>query len=170
METLYDVIQAKKKKEKRAKEFFDKTGSTKVPKHLITPSVLVVSRITPQELLIKGGYKRINKGYIKKFEKVYRYHAYILDGNRVEIHTDKTKLVGNHGIVHVPSVYKVKEEKKRLKQLFPPICPPLVKQSSIKMDLSKIKKKSLTQSEMKEALAKLKKKGIIKRILNIIGL
>lgn len=175
METLYDVMMKKRNKEKRAKEFFEKTGSKKVPNHLITPGILVVKDISPKDLLTKGGYKRINKGYVRNFEKIYRYHAYILDENRIEIHTDKIKLVGKHGVVHIPSVYKVKEEKKRLKKFFSKIIPQKSSPKTVtKMQFEEGEKKILTTKEMQEALKKLErhkkteKVPLIKRIINFI--
>ena len=44
--------------------------------------------------LESAGYQKSSKGFIRQIDDKYRYHAYCLDGGKVEIHSDKVLKFG----------------------------------------------------------------------------
>lgn len=117
---------------------------------LIQGGILKVKNILPTDLLIKAGYReRDNGGFTKVIDSTYRYHAYILDIFRIEIHTDKVKFKDGKWF-HIASTYLVKEEKKRLRKFIPLIgADEAVKRKRYKTEV-------LPRDKMLEALAKIK--------------
>ena len=93
--------------------------------------ILRFNGITPEELLIKGGYtKKGADNYIRYFEPNYRYHAYIKSpifskmNGVIEIHTDLT-IKSDCRTKHLSSTFNCKPECNRLAKLAPGYIPPV---------------------------------------------
>lgn len=91
----------------------------KLPKKLVGMHFKIPKKkhVDSKELLLKAGYK--NKegytGYVRYFQKDYRYHADILSPNKIAIHTDHINNVNRHRA----SLYKVQEEWERICTFLP---------------------------------------------------
>jgi len=87
----------------------------------ISGKQITVRGMTPEELLLKGGYILWPRGYVKALDKTHRYHAHIIAENKIELHTDLFKPHTNKHIYHVASTYLCAEEKRRLTAFMPPL-------------------------------------------------
>ncbi len=76
-------------------------------------------KVNPVELLLKAGYRKIERGYVRKVDKEYRFHAFVFPHGKIELHTDKTKQNKKGKYFHLSSTHNCKSEKKRIKKYLP---------------------------------------------------
>ena len=110
---------------------------------------------SPLELLVKADYIMLpTGGFFKMIDETHRYHAYIVDENKIELHTDLIKKhpVSGHSY-HVSTTYLALPEKRRLRLIDP-----------VPISVSKKKKwVDPTPPDVKrKALDELKLRGLIK--------
>lgn len=105
----------------------------------------------PEVLLFQAGYTRLlNGSFVRQFDDTHRFHAYIVDERKIEIHTDLSKSYINkrtkHGYTyHIASTYYCKEERKRIIKFIPPPEPKLSKKGGFNDEI-------LPRERMLEAL------------------
>lgn len=117
--------------------------------------------ISPEFILKEGGYNKMpfDKGWVRKIDKTYRYHAFITPENKIEIHTDKNKKRLDGSKFHIASTYLVREEKHRLKQILIPLLPePPISRKTLK------KQQTLPHELQVVAFAKLKEENEKRRL------
>lgn len=75
----------------------------------------------PEVLLFTAGYTRYANGsFVRQFDEEHRFHAYIIGPRTIELHTDLSKLHTRKGYTyHVASVFKCKEERRRMMDFIP---------------------------------------------------
>ena len=111
-ETLWEKEQMENKQKENLLFKQRLLGRENVPAKMVGV-ILKTQGVPPEKILWKGCYIKLeNNSWIKKFDVKYRYHAYILPDNNIQIHTDFKKRNGNH----VASCYLGREEKKRLRE------------------------------------------------------
>lgn len=122
-QTLWEQEQIDKKQQKRREEIQAIIGSRVIPTGYIDAPLLRTLGHDPATILVKGGYTKLpNNSYCFYFMEngsKYRFHAYILPNKNIQIHTDKIVRGGSPRPLHIPSRYKVSEERKRLRFFFP---------------------------------------------------
>lgn len=153
LDTLWKEEQKQARKSKRDNLYKRILGTNKLPR--IVQGVIVRTNETEPAIILKmGGYTvRPNKSWVRKFDPEYRYHAYIIDRETIEIHTDRIKK--KYGkTFHIASTHLAKEERQRLKSF---VAPPTPKQLSAKKLRNRSYKKDVfTGEKLRQALAALK--------------
>ncbi len=112
MKTYWEEEQEKLKEEQKIKKIKHILGrEDQLPKRFISYSLKTHST-PPEEILIKLGYKDIKRGWTKKINKKYRFHAFIPEGeNIIYLHSD----VLTKNFMHKATTHFVAEEFKRMK-------------------------------------------------------
>ncbi len=160
-ETLWEQEQqeAQIKARKQRIDEYRKLSGNKFLYNVIDGMMIEIPRGDPTETLKRAGYvRKLNNSWVRQFSnsRKHRFHAYILSNNRIEIHTDETRMAKNGRSYHMASLHGTKGERKRLKKWVPPdpnLPPPPPKPISQK---KKYKSEVLPIHKLRQALAQIK--------------
>jgi hypothetical protein len=122
MRSLLEQERLDRERLEREEKYKKLLGVEKLPK-IIAPKRFKCSPCSAIEILTKGGYHdEGGKSWVRYFNlnnENYRYHAYVVENDLIELHTDKSKKRKSGKRFHIASTYLCAEERARLKSLIP---------------------------------------------------
>ncbi len=148
--SLWDFEQKQKYREERIK----KTGIPFKKKGL---TLTVLPPMTPEQVLLKSGYRKYPRGYVKQIDTTHRLHAYIFEPDHIELHCDLIKRNKDGKIYHVATTFQCGAEKKRLQKFSPkPIMIPKETKKQRKARLRHFKDEYLSRDKYLKAMEELR--------------